>query len=94
MFFVDAVADLADFVVGAFIGNIFMIIREAGSIKNQVAVNMFLSVNPFIEVRAAYTVIFLSVLFSTCRQSMYEVDVFFNSVDVIQMLFSFISTCS
>lgn len=43
MFFVDAVADLADFVVGAFIGNIFMIIREAGSIKNQVAVNMFLS---------------------------------------------------
>ena len=41
MFFADAVTDLADLVVGALVGNIFMIIREAGSIKKQVAVNMF-----------------------------------------------------
>lgn len=53
MFFADAVTDLAEFVVGALVGNIFMIICKAGGIKNQVAVNMF-----FICMRGKHIFIF------------------------------------
>ena len=53
MFFADAVTDLAEFVVGALVGNIFMIICKAGGIKNQVAVNMF-----FICMRSKHIFIF------------------------------------
>lgn len=53
MFFADAVTDLAEFVVGALVGNILMIICKAGGIKNQVAVNMF-----FICMRGKHIFIF------------------------------------
>ena len=42
VFLTNTVADSADFMIAAFVGDIFMVVNKAGSIKNDMVMNMVL----------------------------------------------------
>lgn len=42
VFLANTVADPADFMITAFVGDIFMMVNKAGSIKNDMVMNMIL----------------------------------------------------